>query len=54
MNPRIAGAGIGGLFYILSALWMPVCELWRLRRGDARRSALGGEQFAIASESSPS
>jgi len=49
MNPGLPGAGIGGLFYVLSALWMPVCELWRLRRGDARgRWPLVAKQFAIA------
>jgi hypothetical protein len=42
MNPGLPGAGIGGLFYILSALWMPVCELWRLRW------PLVAKQFAIA------
>jgi len=49
MNPGLPGAGIGGLFYILSALWMPVCELWRLRRGDAPgRWPLVAQQFGIA------
>src|SRR5436309_3462647 len=49
MNPGLPGAGIGGLFYVLSALWMPICELWRLRRGDARGQwPLVARQFAIA------
>jgi hypothetical protein len=49
MNPGLPGAGIGGLFYILSALWMPVCELWRLRRGDVPGQwPLVARQFAIA------
>lgn len=49
MNPGLPGAGVGGLFYILSALWMPVCELWRLRRGDAPAQwPLVARQFAIA------
>lgn len=49
MNPGLPGAGVGGLFYILSALWMPVCELWRLRRRDAPAQwPLVARQFAIA------
>jgi len=49
MNPGLPGTGIGGLFYILSALWMPVCELWRRRQGDAPRPwPLVARQFAIA------
>jgi hypothetical protein len=49
MNPGLPGAGIGGLFYVLSALWMPVCELWRLRRGDnPGQWVLVGRQVAIA------
>lgn len=49
MNPGLPGTGIGGLFYILSALWMPVCELWRRRQGDAPGQwPLVARQFAIA------
>jgi hypothetical protein len=49
MSPGLPGTGIGGLFYILSALWMPVCELWRTRRGDAPgRWPLVARQFGIA------
>src|SRR5262245_8330568 len=49
MNPGLPGTGIGGLFYILVALWMPVCGLLRRWRGDAtRRGALVAKQFAIA------
>lgn len=49
MNPGLPGAGVGGLFYILSALWMPICELWRLRRGDTPGQwPLVARQFAIA------
>jgi len=45
----LPGTGIGGLFYIVSALWMPVCELWRRRRGDAPgRWPLVARQFGIA------
>jgi hypothetical protein len=49
MSPGLPGTGIGGLFYILSALWMPVCEVWRRWRGDATRPwPLVARQFAIA------
>ncbi|TMG77895.1 MAG: hypothetical protein E6H75_05300 [Betaproteobacteria bacterium] len=49
MNPGLPGAGIGGLFYVLSALWMPICELLRLRRGQAPgRWPLVAKQFGIA------
>jgi hypothetical protein len=49
MNPGLPGAGIGGLFYVLSALWMPICELWRRWRGDAPGQwLLVARQFAIA------
>src|SRR5258708_1896349 len=49
MSPGLPGTGIGGLFYILSALWMPVCELWRRRQGGAPgRWPLVARQFGIA------
>lgn len=49
MNPGLPGTGIGGLFYILSALWMPICELWRRRQGDAPGQwPLVARQFGIA------
>jgi hypothetical protein len=49
MSPGLPGTGIGGLFYILSALWMPVCELWRRHQGGAPgRWPLVARQFAIA------
>ena len=49
MNPGLPGAGIGGLFYILSALWMPICELWRRRQGQAPgRWPLVARQVGIA------
>jgi hypothetical protein len=49
MNPGLPGTGIGGLFYILVALWMPVCEVVRRWQGDAtRRGTLVARQFAIA------
>jgi len=49
MNPGLPGTGIGGLFYILSALWMPICEVWRRWQGDATRPwPWVARQFAIA------
>ncbi len=49
MNPGLPGAGIGGLFYILTALWMPICEIWRRSRGDATGHwSLVAKQFSIA------
>ncbi len=49
MNPGLPGTGIGGLFYILVALWMPVCEVLRRWQGDAtKRGTLVARQFAIA------
>jgi hypothetical protein len=45
----LPGTGIGGLFYILSALWMPICEARRRWQGDATgRGTLVARQFAIA------
>jgi len=49
VNPGLPGTGIGGLFYILSALWMPVCEIRRRVRGRPPRAwPLVARQFAIA------
>lgn len=48
MNPGLPGTGIGGLFYICSALLMPLCEMRRRLRGNAPRGALVATQFSIA------
>lgn len=51
MNPGLPGLGIGGLFYILSALAMPLVALFRAVRGappEAVRWSLALGQFAIA------
>jgi len=49
MNPGLPGTGIGGLFYILSALCMPICEARRRWQGAATRPwPLVARQFAIA------
>lgn len=49
-NAGLPGTGLGGLFYILLALAMPVVEVYRTARG---RSSAGrwrevGTQFALA------
>ena len=36
MNPGLPGTGIGGLFYILCALAMPIVQAWRQHSGDPR------------------
>jgi len=40
----LPGTGIGGLFYLCMALWMPVHELWRLMHG---RSSLARWRFIV-------
>jgi tetratricopeptide (TPR) repeat protein len=48
----IPGAGIGGLFYLLSALWMPFREAWRILQGDSssksRRTVKRQVSIAVA------
>src|SRR5690349_12614162 len=39
MTVGIPGAGIGGLFYLLSALWMPFREFGRIVRGESSRES---------------
>ena len=49
-NAGLPGTGLGGLFYVLLALWMPVAELRATLRGrssPARWRAVGA-QFALA------
>lgn len=50
MNAGLPGTGIGGLFYMLSALWMPVAALIRMARGSERPSnwKLVVSQFGLA------
>jgi hypothetical protein len=50
MTAGLPGAGIGGTFYLISALLMPVRELYRLLSGDrsAERWRLVARQTAIA------
>jgi hypothetical protein len=50
VNAGLPGTGLGGLFYVLLALWMPVAELYATLRG---RSSLArwrqvGAHFALA------
>ena len=44
----IPGTGIGGFFYLLSALWLPIRGLQRRLRGQAVRSSSGLRQAAMA------
>jgi hypothetical protein len=50
MNAGIPGLGLGGLFFILTALLAPAIELGRTVRGRSRPAAWAtvGRQFAIA------
>ena len=49
-NAGLPGTGLGGLFYILLALWMPLAELYRTLQGrcSLARWRLVGMQFALA------
>lgn len=49
MAAGLPGAGIGGMFYLLSALLMPVRELYRAARGETHlRWGLVWRQSALA------
>src|SRR5688500_9824800 len=49
MAAGLPGAGIGGIFYLLSALAMPICELYHTVRGDrATRWKLAWQQSSLA------
>ena len=49
-NAGLPGTGLGGLFYVLLALWMPVAELRATLRGEssAARWRQVGTQFVLA------
>ena len=49
-NAGLPGTGLGGLFYILLAVWMPVAELSATLRGRSSRARWRqvGTQFALA------
>ncbi len=44
----IPGTGIGGLFYLVRALWLPIRGLRRRRRGQSASSSSGLPQAAMA------
>jgi hypothetical protein len=50
MNAGLPGIGISGVFYILSALFMPMTEAYRAARGRPRRRPWGAvlRHWAIA------
>src|SRR5215207_7225971 len=50
MTAGLPGSGIGGLFYLLSALFMPLRELWRALRSRSRpeRPVLALQQAGLA------
>ncbi len=50
MNAGLPGTGIGGLFYLLSALWMPIREMGLMlsKRSPSKRWRLILLQFTIA------
>ena len=49
-NAGLPGTGLGGLFYVLLALVMPLAELYRTARGRGSRERWrqAGTQFALA------
>src|SRR6188472_4657598 len=49
-NAGLPGTGLGGLFYVLLALWMPMAELHATVRGRSSRARwrLVGAQFLLA------
>jgi hypothetical protein len=49
-NAGLPGTGLGGLFYLLLAFWMPLAELPRTLRGRSSRARWRriGTQFALA------
>jgi hypothetical protein len=49
-NAGLPGTGLGGLFYLLLAFWMPVAELPKTLRGQSSRARWRriGTQFALA------
>ena len=50
MNVGLPGTGIGGLFYLLLAVLMPLHELWRMARGrtGAQRWKMAALQSGVA------
>jgi hypothetical protein len=50
LTAGIPGTGIGGLFFVVCALWMPVVEVWKWSagRGDSGALKLAWRQASIA------
>ena len=48
MSVGLPGSGIGGVFYLLSALWMPVHNTHRTIRGDQSRVRVVVRQSVMA------
>lgn len=50
MTAGLPGTGVGGLFYLLAALWLPVRLLWRRAHGrsDPRQVTLAIRQVGMA------
>lgn len=50
MAAGIPGVGIGGLFFVICALWMPIMETWKWARGrgDPAAMKLALRQASIA------
>jgi hypothetical protein len=50
LTAGIPGVGLGGLFFVVCALWMPIVEVWKwsLGRGDSRKLRLAFRQSSIA------
>src|SRR5512145_2018497 len=48
MSVGLPGSGIGGIFYLLSALWMPCAGAWRAVRGQPVRLRMVAKQTLLA------
>jgi len=50
MSPGLPGLGLGGLFFVITALLAPAIELWRTVRGESSAGAWArvGRQFSLA------
>ena len=49
MFAGLPGIGVGTLFYVLTALWMPIPECVRLIKGTSSRGALAAHRRAVLS-----
>ena len=48
MSVGLPGSGIGGIFYLLSALWMPCAGAWRAVRRQPVRLGMVARQTSLA------